>query len=194
MVLIGVMSLWSVISFDAGATGIIVGLVLIGMIGGGSKLAKIILNVVIPRDEQSLNVLIDGLQSKENEIISLQREADFDFIPEKYRNLDALQFFGDAFHDRRARTVSQAINLYEEDKHRREVLKLQREQIEIQKKQYEMEQKRATAAIEAAEEAAEEREEEAAADRRQRMLETAVTAGAVVKAGSTIAKAIKSLK
>jgi len=69
---------------------------------------------------------------------------DINFIPLKYRNRDAMTFFCEVLETNRAVTLQQAMNLYEDELHRREEkamaqhqIKLQEEQIRLQKKQLE---------------------------------------------------------
>ncbi len=66
---------------------------------------------------------------------------DVEVIPEDYRYREAMTFIYKALKNKRAMSMMQAINLYEEDVYRKEQRRLQERQIEMQQKQVEMQQK-----------------------------------------------------
>lgn len=66
----------------------------------------------------------------------------FDIVPEEYRQCEPMKFFVKVLSSGRAASLQQAINLYEEDKHQKGLLRLQQEQnvlkqqeIEVQRQQ-----------------------------------------------------------
>lgn len=69
------------------------------------------------------------------EIDQIKKENDFSILPFKYQNEDAMPFFADSLKSRRALTLQQAVNLYEDELQKREMKALQQEQIELQKAQ-----------------------------------------------------------
>ena len=188
MIIIGLITIFSMVSCQSGATGFFIGIILLGIVYGGCYGAKSLLNFYIQHKGKEIIKLIEDYQEKNNQLKSLEQSIHLDFIPKKYRTIDALRFFEEVLQQKRAQNLAQAINLYEEEKHRREVIRLQKEQIEMQVKQIDIERKRAEAAKANAEELADDEE------KTLRVVEGVITAGAVIKAGHTIAKAIKSLK
>lgn len=70
------------------------------------------------------------LQSK---IRSLKERYDFHLIPDDYCNDEDLAFLINSLKIHRARTIEQAINLYEDMKHKQRMENYQRTQIELQK-------------------------------------------------------------
>ncbi|WP_027215970.1 hypothetical protein [Butyrivibrio fibrisolvens] len=87
----------------------------------------------------------DRMESNSLSIQKIRADHDFAIIPEKYQNSDALGFFYELFQGRRAVDLPQAIILYEDELHRRNIqlqqqqqIQLQREQIEQLKKQNQM--------------------------------------------------------
>lgn len=88
------------------------------------------LEAAISREEQVLN---DVRLEKSN----VQDKIDLNFIPAKYQSKRALRAILNVLKDRRALTISQAINIYEGDEHRKRLEDMQREQLDLQKKQAE---------------------------------------------------------
>ena len=62
----------------------------------------------------------------------------FDVVPEAYRQREPMLFFVKVLDSGRAASLQQAINLYEEEKHRRELLRLQQEQNAIKRQELEV--------------------------------------------------------
>ena len=65
----------------------------------------------------------------------ITQEYDIDFIPQNYRYEEAMVFFYNVLINQRAFNLPQAINLYEDEKHKAAMKALQEEQLLIQKKQ-----------------------------------------------------------
>ena len=62
----------------------------------------------------------------------------FDIVPEEYRQREPMKFFVKVLSSGRAASLQQAINLYEEDKHQKELLRLQQEQNALKKQELEV--------------------------------------------------------
>ena len=88
------------------------------------------------RDEE-IEAKEQQLKAISDEIIAIGNDYDFSIVPEAYLNEDAMDHFCDSLKKRRAFSLQQAVNIYEADRHNRELLALQREQIELQRKQIE---------------------------------------------------------
>lgn len=68
----------------------------------------------------------------------LYNSYNFDIVPEEYRQHEPMTFFVKVLSSGRAASLQQAINLYEDHKHKRELLRLQQEQNEIKRKELEV--------------------------------------------------------
>ena len=68
-------------------------------------------------------------------IKKLTDEYDFNIIPEDYRNEDAMNFICKALKNRRAYTIQEAVNLYEDELHKRHITQLHEEQLAAQNSQ-----------------------------------------------------------
>ena len=64
----------------------------------------------------------------------------FDLIPEDYREVEPMSFFVKALNSGRAVSLTQAINLYEDDLHKKQMHKLQAEQNKLQAQQIKLQQ------------------------------------------------------
>lgn len=62
----------------------------------------------------------------------------FDIVPEEYRQRDPMVFFVKVLNSGRAASLQQAINLYEEEKHKKELLRLQQEQNALKQQELEI--------------------------------------------------------
>lgn len=108
------------------------------ILGGVLALLSLILTLLIRRLRLSLltnktktsKAQCLDLQSK---IRSLKERHDFNLIPDDYRNDEDLAFLINSLKTHRARTIEQAINLYEDMKHKQRMEDYQRTQIELQK-------------------------------------------------------------
>lgn len=108
------------------------------VLGGVLALFSLILTLLIRRLRLSLlgnktkasKAQNMDLQSK---IRSLHERYDFSLIPEEYRNAEDVAFLINSLKTKRARTIEQAINLYEDMKHKQRMENYQRTQIELQK-------------------------------------------------------------
>ncbi len=91
----------------------------------------------------------DRKTQTERHLDELKRTYNFAIIPEEYQYYEALSFFVKALNSGRAASLQQAINLYEDEKHKQKVLRLQAEQnrlkeaeLEVQRQQLELAQQK----------------------------------------------------
>lgn len=70
-----------------------------------------------------------------NRIEQLSQRYDFDYIPIDYRSAEIMKFLYNAIKNQRAVNLQQAINLYEDERHKEEMAELQRNQLIVQKRQ-----------------------------------------------------------
>ncbi|MBR0149136.1 MAG: hypothetical protein IJM23_08070 [Lachnospiraceae bacterium] len=120
--------------------GIIIGLIVFACVYFSQKSEQERLAINIPK-------LTSQIESNEKEIQyyrEILEKYDVSFIPMQYRNRDAMTFFCEVMETNRATSLQQAMNLYEDELHRREQramaqrqIDLQEEQIRLQKKQIE---------------------------------------------------------
>ena len=61
----------------------------------------------------------------------LKDNYQFDLVPEDYREREAMAYFVKVLRNGRAASLQQAINLYEDEKHKKQVLRLQQEQLAL---------------------------------------------------------------
>ncbi|MBR6151895.1 MAG: hypothetical protein IKQ25_11480 [Lachnospiraceae bacterium] len=112
---------------------------------------------------------IDELKTTNQE---MKTKADFEFVPVKYRNENALKYMYEALRVRRVHTLAEAMNQYNIEQQQ----KFQRQQMEAQTRAAQ-EQMRAAQVRQGAD-----------------IIGTVVTAGAVIKVGRDIVKVIRELK
>lgn len=62
----------------------------------------------------------------------------FEIIPEEYRQREPMTYFVKVLNSGRAATLQQAINLFEDEKHKKEMLRLQQEQNELKQQELEV--------------------------------------------------------
>ncbi len=94
------------------------------------------------RLEKAFSACVEKHQDACNHLEELYRTYDFDLIPEEYRSKQPMMFFIKVLNNGRALSLREAINLYEEDLHRKEVLKLKAEQNKLQAEQNELQRQR----------------------------------------------------
>ena len=116
----------------------------------------------------------------------IDENYDFSIIPPDYRSDEALNYLYKALSNQRALSIHDAINLYEEEKYREEMKKLQREQIEAQKNQTKEMKRLHNEQLELQREQMEMEE-----NKRGLTMDGVLAAGSVVAAGITIAKALR---
>lgn len=80
---------------------------------------------------EDMRNLLSAIHNIEKEV----DRYDSSIIPNKYRTRDALTFFVEAFEDKRALNLTQAINLYEDVCYKNEKLRMQKAQLDAQKEQ-----------------------------------------------------------
>ena len=71
------------------------------------------------------------LASIRNHLNELKDNYQFDLVPEDYREREAMAYFVKVLRNGRAASLQQAINLYEDEKHKKQVLRLQQEQLAL---------------------------------------------------------------
>lgn len=79
-----------------------------------------------------------AIENNQSEIASLRSQQDFSLIPPGYQARDAVCFIAEALANKRALTIQQAINLYEEQQHKARVEALQQEQLALQQQNLEL--------------------------------------------------------
>ncbi len=147
---------------------------------------------------------IENLNAEDKEIRQaigdIEASTDVGFIPEKYRYQEAIDFFYDVAKRKRASTLQQAINLYEDKLNQDEIERMRQQQFDEMKEYYErqlQEQKKQTEVLTKISKKPEKRiierntvyiEKE---DDSNSALQAISTAGGLIVAGSMIAKAIK---
>ncbi len=62
-----------------------------------------------------------------------QQQADYSLVPASYQDLSSLQFIYNALFNKRALTIPDAINLYENYKHQKQMEYMQQQQLELQR-------------------------------------------------------------
>lgn len=132
--------------------------------------------------EESVKEKTAALEDLKKEIRyfeSVLEKYDADIIPETYQNRVAMTFIYNALRDKRAITIHQAINLYEEE------LRLQRER-ELQERQMQLQEEQLRLQREQLEQM-EEAEEERRASQRNSQIAGAVATGAIVAGGALLA-------
>ena len=94
--------------------------------------------------KRKINIVTRGkkasqLRSKYQEAVDhldqLRQKYDFDLIPEEYRHNEPMKYFIKVLDSGRAVSLQHAITLYEDDKHKKEMLKMQQEQLNLQEQQ-----------------------------------------------------------
>ena len=68
------------------------------------------------------------------EVGSIHARHDVGLVPEDYRTVKAVRFMAAALSNRRALTIQQAVNLYEEEEHKARMEALMKEQTELQRR------------------------------------------------------------
>ena len=116
---------------------LLIGAILAGIVYVGQR-------YMINRHEdayEQLNRFIEDneerIESNNKTIQEIRSSHEFDLIPEKYQNSDALAFFYESLRGRRAVDLSQAIILYEDELVRRDLQLQQQQQIQFQQEQIE---------------------------------------------------------
>jgi hypothetical protein len=106
---------------------------------GMSALAGFILHKEEERSVTSLKEKSERCAQITERLKVLDRENDFDLIPSEYRTEDAMTSFYRYLRGSRARNLTEAINLYEDEKYKLEMKRLQEEQLAVQKEKMEAE-------------------------------------------------------
>ncbi len=161
---------------SSGIKGLFTGLVISAALYGVMRLLRIYFNhAVVKRASER-----EQLESEINELNTANQEmktkADFDFVPVKYRNENALKYMYESLRVRRARTLAEAMNQYDVEQQRLTFMRMQQQQQEFHRQQMEA-QTRAAQIQQGAD-----------------ILGTVVTAGAVLKVGKEIIKVMRDLK
>lgn len=93
------------------------------------------------REEHSYQAAIEtSKKDLEDYITSPDVEELQKTIPEAYATMDAVVFFLTALHNMRADNLKEAINLYEEELHKRQMLDLQQQEMDLLKKSIKLSQ------------------------------------------------------
>ena len=149
---------------------------------------------------KSLDKMDQKIGAVKDEMADVEDSTDIGFIPEKYRHREAINFIYDSARRKRANTMQQAINLYEDKLQRDELERVRQQQFDEMKEYYEQqldETRKQTAALKKLNKRPTERiverntvyvEKE---DEGNSTLQAISTAGGLIVAGSMIAKAIK---
>lgn len=115
--------------------GVGLGITLIGIIT--SVILFWIISAKRRKDQETVSKLIqqktEELAKTRNEIHSIATTYDIELIPEKYHNEAAMDFICEVLCNQRAINLSQALNLYEDDLHKKRMENFQREQLEMQR-------------------------------------------------------------
>lgn len=185
-------SILTMIFGGTGRQGLLAGVLLLalGILGGyigkwysASKGAQV---------EEQIRAAEDREQEAKERIERLRTEYDFDYLPEKYREPEALDFLIEVLQGRRATTLAEALNLYEEELHRRQMREIQEEQLRVQREQLETQRRQ----LEAQQEqtgALQEMEENRKAEAAGKILGTVISAGIGVMIGKGIGKFLDDL-
>ena len=80
----------------------------------------------------------DRIANIADDLNELYDTYNFDIVPEEYRYHEPMVFFVKVLNSGRAASLQQAINLYEDEKHRNELLRLQQEQNDIKQQELEL--------------------------------------------------------
>ena len=83
------------------------------------------------------NAIKADIVKNDKELQDLNNDAELSFVPEKYKNPAALDFIYQALLNKRANTLSEAINLFEENVYRTNMQRMQDEQLRVTKQQLE---------------------------------------------------------
>ena len=122
------------------------------------------------------NTLLSRYKEASEHLEYLTKNYNFELIPEEYRNHEAMSFFVQVLSNGRSSTLQQAINTYEDEKHKKTMLRLKKEEVRLQEQQIELQQKNL------------EQQAELAASKKS------VDWGAVAAAAGSIAIAVLTLK
>lgn len=120
-----------------GGGGLLTGLILLGVFALSAHLYKVYAEKKSMKVEEEMSALESRKQELGAKRQKILKENDVAFIPEKYRSMDAMNYFYDALSSMRAVSLQQAISLYEEELHRRNMIAMQEEQIRLQQMQIE---------------------------------------------------------
>jgi len=92
--------------------------------------------------EHSLQTAYKNYKSRMAETVDHLNEVynsyNFEIIPEEYRQREPMTYFVKDLNSGRAATLQQAINLFEDEKHKKELLRLQQEQNELKQQELEV--------------------------------------------------------
>lgn len=168
---------------STGVKGLFTGLVISAILYCVMRLLRIYFSYAVVKradEREQLEREINELKTANQE---MKIKDDFEFVPVKYRNENALKYMYEALRVRRAHTLAEAMNQYDVEQQRLAYMRMQEQQQEFQRQQMEAQTRAA-------------QEQMRAAQIRQGadIVGTVVTAGAVLKVGKEITKVIRELK
>lgn len=115
--------------------GIGIGITFAGIIA--SAILFWIMSLKRKKDQEAVSNLIqqnsEALAKTRNEIHLITTTYEIELIPEKYHTETAIDYICEVLCNQRAFNISQALNLYEDDMHKKRMENFQKEQLEIQR-------------------------------------------------------------
>lgn len=123
-----------------GPVGFLVGLLFLGVFILAGFLSQKYAEAMKGKEEQKLENVEALQKSRRDRMEQIEKENDVGFIPPEYRTEDAMKYFYTALTDQRAISLPQAIALYREELHHREIYEMQQEQIRLQQEQLKTQQ------------------------------------------------------
>ena len=125
-----------IIAIYSAASGVETEIVLIYMAAavGAFFLIKLKQENDISRYKQQYEHALSDSEKYQKEIRNLEGFCNLGIVPSQYLNSDAVGFIHSALMNKRAISISQAINLFEEQCHKDRMEKMQREQLESQRR------------------------------------------------------------
>ncbi len=88
--------------------------------------------------ENEAKIALKEWETLNARLTEAKQQADYSLIPESYQNLKSLKFLYNALYNKRALTITEAINLYENHKHQKQMEYIQQQQLELQRQNAEL--------------------------------------------------------